>query len=1132
MRRGARRLLQLVLGGAGTGKTEHLYEKIREAVDAGRNVIFLVPEQASFESERQLYRRLNPQKALAVEVLSFTRLCHRVFRTYGGLSGIFMEDNAKLLLMSVALESVQDTLQIYRKNTSGAFVESMCAAIHEMKSAGVQPAQLHEAAAIQDTEESEGKLHDIALIFEACQALVEQGYDDPDDHLIRAAKMLEGSGFFKNTHIFIDGFTALMGAEWKLLHAAFSGGADITAALCCEGFDAVGGVFAAAGATARRLTQIAAQCGVTVAPPVKLKKPLRFQAEGLAALANEFPLTCPEFSEQVQGVTLTQCDDLYDEVETVAARICTLVREQGYRYRDIVVIARDTQPYQSVFETVFARFDIPYFDDRRIDAAVYPLIRGVLCALDAVQSGFQSEYLLDLAKCGLLGFSVEQTGHLENYCYVWNVTRKAWRTPFTSHPDGLKASMNEEACLRLALAEQAREILMSDLLALEQALENCDGVGFASAVYQYLQQIQCVEHLHEMAEEMPQAEAKTFLEEGAQIWDALMGVLDIFGGVLGGMRYGAGRFIDLLHLCLERLQVGMVPQTLDQVLVGGADRIRPNEPKAVFVIGLNEGRFPAWYGNNGLLSEGERERLREVGVDLLHTAEKQALLESYYVYYALTRASHALYLSWPGRDTAGRGLAKSSAVHHVEQIFPGQVRYSATLSPLERIGNEKSAMDFMARAWRTSTQEQAVLRAWLCEHAPAQYAALEQVSNLRPYRLETPQGQALFAGEIRLSPSRLEKYALCPFSFFCESGLGLHARRRAEFDPLESGTMVHYILQEMVGRYGGKALAQMEEARLRTESAGLLQKALEEKIQGKEMPRRFQYLFARQVETVVVLLRHLGEEFSQSAFVPAELELRIRTDAPCKPLMIQGPDGFPVIVEGVVDRLDLYETPQKRYLRVVDYKTGIKKFDLSDISQGLNLQMLIYLFSLCDSYGGESAWRNTPAGVLYMPARAEIIEARREIQGEKLEAMHDDKLKMNGLLLNERSVLEAMEPGVQGRFIPAKLSGGVLDSRKSTVLSQAQFAQIRGAVESQLGKMVSGMKAGHVEALPALRSEQTDGKSVCDFCEYAMICLHEADDPCRALRKLDFADALEELGVRKEGEDGTAAVDATAETGD
>ena len=882
-------MLELILGGAGTGKTILIYDKIKQAVQAGQQVILLVPEQASFENERQLYRLLGPQKALSVEVLSFTRLCDRVFRAYGGMAGIHMEDSSKLLLMSVALEGLREQLQVYGRETAAPFIESMCELVHELKTAGVIPSQLRQAALEQETEESKNKFYDISLIYEMYQAVIEQGYDDPDDHLLRAVRLLEGKQFFAGTHVFIDGFTAFMGAEWRMLEEIFCGGGILTTALCCENIHTGNGVFAAASATARRLTDLANRCGKKIAAPICLQEPVRFQTAGLKALAEKFPHIRPEKAESSEGVFLTECGDFYDEIEIAASRIAAFVQE-GYRYREIAVIARDTEPYQAPIETIFSRYHIPYFDDRRSDVVTHPLARGLLYALDAVQSGFESEYVLALSKSCLLGLSAEQGGLLENYCYVWNVTRKTWRMPFENHPDGLKDALNEEAFQRLAQANEARVYIMDHLLTLEEDLRDCDGKGFATAVYQYLLNIQAADHLRAAAEEMEPAEAKQLLEDGAQ----------------ETVRFPLNRFVDLFRLCIGNLQIGILPQTLDQVLIGNADRIRPAEPKAVFVLGLNEGKFPAWTGSSGLLTDGERERLRTAGVDLLHTAEQQALLESYYVYFALTRPSECLYLSYPSWDTAGKGMAKSSAILQAERIFGKTAEPSVSLSPMDRVWSEKSAFDLMARGWREATPEQAALREWFQSRQPKRYQALERVSGVHPFALQSEKGKALFAGDLRLSPSRLERYFLCPFSFFCESGLGLRPRRKAEYNPLESGTLIHLVLQQMVEKYGGKGLNSLDDARLREESAAFLDQALKARV-NQDMPYRFQYLFARQVDTLAWLLRHLGQEFSQSAFAPVAMELQIREGSPYRPLKLPVFDGSRIIVEGVVDRLDAFE---------------------------------------------------------------------------------------------------------------------------------------------------------------------------------------------------------------------------------
>lgn len=1118
-------MLHLILGEAGTGKTTLVLERIAKTVRAGKRAILLVPEQASFESEKALYRALGPKDVLGVEVLSFTRLCNHVFREFGDMAGIHMEDTAKLLMMSIALEQMQAAgeLRIYHKNAGTApFVSAMCDVIHELKSAGVTPEKLREAGEVASGQQSIDKFFDLSIIYDAYQALVDQGYDDTDDHLMRAAGLLEHQGYFAEREVFVDGFVAFMGAERRLLRQMLTDGCELTVALCCKELygSRTEDVFAAAASTAMRLIQDAGVCGAKVSPPVKLCKVFRFTEQGLSGLAAAFPSLRPEPLQNTDGLSLMTCDNFYDELETVAARIAALVRE-GYRYREIAVIARSLDRYQAALETVFFRYEIPYFMDRRTDVEVYPLIRGILCALEAVQSGFDTEPLLTLARSGLTGLDAARVGELENYCYIWGINKKSWREPFQDHPDGMKGEMTETKARRLERINETRAELMDGLLSLEEALKDCDGLGFARGIYGYLTQIDGAKNLHQAASEMESMDEKRFLEEGAQIWDALMSVLDIFGGALGEVHFPLKRFLELLKLSVTTMDVGMLPQTLDQVLVGTADRIRPNRPRAVFVIGLNEGEFPQRSQSSGILSNAEREGLRQEGIDLLRTQGQQALLESFYVYFALTQASERLFLSYPAQDTAGRGLAPSSAVLQVLRVCGKQlVRYSNTLNLLDRVSTEKTAFDLMARGWRTNSPEQAALRTWFYEAHPAKMAELEALSDMRPFSLERPEGKALFAGDLRLSPSRLERFFSCPFSFFCDSGLKLASRRRVEFNPLISGSVIHLVLQEMVQSHmAGRALSSVPDALLRSESAAIIQRELQEKIRNpEEMPARFRYLFERQVETLTRVLHHLGQEFDQMAFQPVKTELRIREGSAVAPMKLWASDGSRVIVEGVVDRLDAMVYRDNRYLRVVDYKTGLKKFDLADVCGGLNMQMLIYLFALCDSYETSSGLLNQPAGVLYMPARNDVVNAERAVEAGRLEKLRGEQLKMNGLLLDDQVSLSGMEPGLSGIYIPIKTNKDGIDRKRSALVTPPQMKAVRAGVEERLKGMADSLKRGRIEALPVGTAEETGDRMVCQNCEFASICRHEEDDPFRTMAKLDKAEALAELGYEPPAE--------------
>jgi ATP-dependent helicase/nuclease subunit B len=369
----------------------------------------------------------------------------------------------------------------------------------------------------------------------------------------------------------------------------------------------------------------------------------------------------------------------------------------------------------------------------------------------------------------------------------------------------------------------------------------------------------------------------------------------------------------------------------------------------------------------------------------------------------------------------------------------------------------------------------------------------------------------LFGGNLRLSPTRVERFYSCPFRYFAADGLALRTRRKVEFTPLESGSVIHNVLQVMVQRYGGKGLAGVEEAALKQEIAAVIQDYLSSLVEDTtKLPTRFQYLFERLTGMLARLLRRIGEEFAQSEFSPAAFELPIRQGEgeetqEVEPLHLQTVDGMSVVVEGTVDRVDIMEKNGIRYVRVVDYKSGSKSFDLHDILYGLNMQMLLYLFTIAENGVGELA-DAIPAGVLYMPVSESFVSAGRDASAEQIADAQTKQWKMSGILLEDEEVLRGMERDLAGLYIPVKLGRNGYD-RYSSLATQEELGRLARKVRELIADMAESLGKGAVAALPVLG----DDYKTCEYCEYKAICGHEPEDPIRELAKLDRAAVMKLL---------------------
>ncbi|MDR2908398.1 MAG: PD-(D/E)XK nuclease family protein [Oscillospiraceae bacterium] len=1109
------KVLHIVTGCAGSGKTALLLEKIKDAAKKGERSIFLVPEQYSFEAELLVRRELGPGPALNVEVLSFTRLCDSVGRLHGGLAGTPVTRAGKYLFMSLAAEQLRDSLKVYRKSAlNPSFLETLVSACAEFKTSGVTPEKLGEVAAGCEKGPLRDKLYDLCALYGAYGALIERGYQDPDDDLVKTAAILRENGYMSGVNIFVDGFATFMAAEFLLLKALIAQAGEFTAAFTADGlFDREGGVgpFSIPAQAAGRIIRYAKEAGVTVASPVNLTKPQRAQNGETRRIAGHFMRSGAEpLQEEPRHVFYHEAADPWREVEYVALKISEIVRKKGFAYRDIAVVARDTGPYLRALERSFARRSIPYFVDDRRDVSSTVLAGGLMSALEAVRSSLDTDAVLAWAKSPMGGFPEEEVARLENYCYCWSVRGALWEGEWRNNPRGLAGPLTGEDEAALLALNSTRKAVVSPLIALREALAQCDGEGFAAGVYAFLEGIGAAKRLSEFAGDLPAGEREVFLDESAQLWDALMEILDIFGAVLGATCLPASRFHELFRLCLSSLELGFIPQTLDQVLVGGADRIRPKEVKAVFLIGAVEGEFPASFSSGGVFTDEERRRIIELGAEIGAPGLQRAVLEKYFCAFAVSLPSHELYVSCHKNKMNGAECFPSELITSLRNLFPRLMPH--TPDPLESATCEAAAFDLLAARYREDTPQTAALLAFFKDERLEALNRMERAAVKAPRKIEDPAvAKALFGASMVLSPTRVERYHRCAFSYFAQDGLSLRPRRRAEFTPLESGSVIHHVLQVMVQRHGS-ALFELDSRAMKKEIDSVIDGYLTGHVASKEaMPTRLGYLYTRLSDMLSRLLRHLGEELAQSEFEPVAFELPISGGGEAEPLELVAADGVTVRVEGFVDRVDVMEREGRRYVRVVDYKSGSREFRLEDVIYGLNLQMLLYLFTLSEQEKGRF-WGAVPAGVLYFPARDGYVSLGRDSPESEALAAHRKALRMDGLLLNDEECLRGMERELKGVFIPVKLNKDGSPDSRSALAGKAEMGRLSRRIKDTVAEMALRLSRGDIPAMPTSYA----GRSPCEYCDYAPLCGFEEGDPARAVRRMDTAEALKMLAGEDE----------------
>lgn len=1128
-------MLRLILGRAGSGKTRLVCEELTALAYAEEQgpLLLLVPEQYSFESERTLLELLGPDRAGRVQVLSFTRLAETVFREIGGLAGNRMDDGTRALLISRALEETAGELHIYKNHTADPdTLLAMLAVLSECRQCAVSPEDLHRAAQQMEEGTLRRKAQDLSLILAAYDALAANTWLDPLDDLTTLARRLGESRLLDGAQVYVDAFKGFTAQELAVLAGIMRRADSVSVTLCTDtAEDTSGGLgrFSPVIRTGARLRDAARANHVPVAPMLRLEGNHRAQTPALRALEEgAFVPSPPVCEEAADEVCIAACTDLYAECAFVARTIRRLLREEGGRCRDFAIVTRSLDSYRGVLDVALEREGIPFFMDVREDILTEPLVTLVLSALHCAADAWDTEGLLRLMKTGMAaGFSAHSVSLLENYAYMWRVHGTGWKRPFTENPEGLEAP-DEASAHKLAAIDRLRRRLVTPISRLQATLSHggVDGEGFARAIYCYLCDVRADRMVRLQAQRLEKAGEHTLAERMTRLWDELIGLLDRFAAALKGTVLSPARFTELFHLMVGMTDLGSIPQSLDAVQVGAADRMRFSSPAVVFLLGANEGVFPAYPTPGGVLSDEDRRRLAACGIELAGDADREVAEERFIAYTALAAPSRRLYVCYQKGNAEGETLSPSALVDTVRRILPAcrvrDIPEDRLGDSLEEIESEPDAFSCLAAVWQQPSPLSATLRR-LFDEQPAyqpRLRAMERAADGAPAAFaEAAHARSFFGDDMRLSPSRVEKYHRCRFAYFCEYGLRVKARRPADLDASAFGTLAHVLMERLLPGYAEQGFANVRRDQVFADAARTVREYARENMGGLEnKSSRFSYLLSQLVRTGGSLLWQVVRELRQSRFVPADYELSVGLPTEegggyVEPLVLTLPDGARVRVQGKVDRVDVYRDGDTAYVRVVDYKTGAKQFRLSEVVEGINLQMLVYILSIWQN-GTPRYGPVTPAGVLYLPAKLPVVNISRDADEEQTERARLRVMRMNGLLLDDPEIIRAMENEAAGLFIPARLTAQGLPDQNASVATLEQFGLLKKRMEKLLADMAATLRSGDIAAQPA----QSGDLDACAYCDYRAVCGHEADDPVRLIADRDAAAVLKELAAQEEGD--------------
>ncbi len=1072
-------MLKFILGTAGSGKTYSIISEIKKLTDEGKSGIFLlVPEQYSFECEKLLLNSLGVKAANRVNVVTFTKLCREILSSTGGLSARIADEGVRLILMGQALESLKDKLTVYTSfSSSHGFAAKLMKDITELKQAAVTPEILSRCADEVSSAGLREKLKDISLIMESYDTYIKGKFIDPEDMPTVAAEKAAEAAWFRDKYIFFDGFTGFTHSQYLIIESAIRNAAEIAFSFTVENENKTEtDIFSNIRKEIRLIREIASKYGIKENSLPPLTK--SYSAEGISKLDLCLRNKAVTPAEN-NSVHIAECETKDDEAEFCAAEIRRRVRQEGARWRDFIIITGSGADYENTVEKAMKKHNVPIFISKKTLMCDLPLARFVTAALEVVKNKYRTEDVLKYLKSGLCTLSEDEVDQLENYIYVWNIKGDTWKRNWDMNPAGLYETKEnpEFTAEKLNQLNRMRISIISPLEKFENSIDNTAEKTVA-ALFNLIQECKVKESLKNYSDWQRAEGNYQSASLSAGSWDSLIAILDRITYCYSDIPLTFQSFCDLIETSFNTQSVGQIPQRTDEVIFGTAERIRPMRPKNVFILGANYGVFPSSVSNNGLFSLSEREEMTKAGASLPDRYLGAVCEQEYFFYTSAVAASNSVYITYRTKNK-GAEMKPSLQVKRVaEKLKIQKVKYTQNSINPQNAESVESLFSFLAANFNEGGQTVATFKEFLSqddEYKTKVEKLGKGIEQTERY-INGDIAKKLYDKNMYISPSRVEKYYSCPFSYFCQYGLGLTKLKKAEVNSQIRGTVTHYVLENILKKYKDN-LGALDEKKAAEEIEHYIKEYFcEVKVDITTIDTPSKIALKAVEEGLLETVLSLKEEFLQSKFYPTGFEVPIGKKEWVDPPEIEG-DGCSVKFVGSVDRVDLgaLETGEK-YVRIIDYKTGAKKFTLSDVYQGVNMQMLLYLMSITEDKK-KTFGEVIPAGILYdspLPSASE----------------NGFSPVRNGILTSDILPLSMMEEDIQGKYIPAKLKKDGSLSALSSVTDQENFEVIFKFIKKKTVEMAENLLDGYIEAKP-VKTKTTDG---CKYCEMRAVCGKESND--------------------------------------
>ncbi|WP_102271874.1 helicase-exonuclease AddAB subunit AddB [Cytobacillus massiliigabonensis] len=1127
--------VRILIGRSGSGKTEFCLNEIREELRTapeGDPIIYLVPEQMTFQSEYQLITTKNLGGMIRSQVYSFTRLAWRILQDTGGMNRYHLNSVGISMLIRKIIEEKKDELKLYQRAADkNGFVQQMEQMMTEFKRYCIQPDELAQRKEQLSTggktnKALQDKLHDLELIYQSFEDSLYGKYVDSEDYFRLFIEKAADSEYLKKAVVYIDGFHSFTPQEYMIIEQLMKLCKKVTISLTLDQPfthtppDELH-LFRMSGENCQTIYDMAVRNGLEI-KEVFLKEPKRWTGSSLAHLEANFDIRPAVSYKGEAAIHIGQAVNRRAEIEGAARHINQLVRTKGYRYRDIAILTRNVQDYNDMIETIFTDYEIPFFIDQKRTMLNHPLVEFIRSSMEIINGNWRYEPIFRAVKTELI-FPVkleasvlrEQMDRLENYVLAYGIQGDRWtkknrwiyRRIRGLEFDGIAQTDSEKETEQEL--NDFREMITSPLIRLSRRLKKAEtGRQYCEAIYLLLEELDVPAKLE--AWQVYEEERGNLIKarEHGQAWNAVMELLDQYVEMIGEETVSTKRFAEILDAGMESMRFSLVPPALDQVMVADLERSRLSNIKTAFVIGLNEGVLPAKFSEEGVFADEDREQLLSIGMKIAYGSRTKLLDEEFLAYKAFVTPSESLYISYPLANEEGKALIPSSYIKRMNDIFPTAIHHFYMADPaelpeleqLEYASNKNTALSYLTSQLQLKKRNYPIFDFWwdiynyYLKNESLRSPALKVLSSLnyenRTSHLDEKTSKDLYGDHIQASVSRMELFSSCPFSHYAQHGLKLRERQVFRLEAPDIGDLFHaalkYIAETVINDNQSWTDMTREQCEiLAKEAVEMLAPKLQNEIL---LSSNRHFYIKRKLEQIISRASFiLSEHARSSGFSPIGLELGFGPKGDLPSLAFPLKNGTKMELVGRIDRVDKAQDDHGIFLRVIDYKSSSKDLNINEVYYGIALQMLTYLDIIIAHSTELVGVEADPAGVLYFHVHNPMISTSKMLTLEDIEQEIFKKFKMNGLLLGDEKVIKLMDQTLEKGESPIISAGFNKDgslSKRSKIASKQEFDYLRKFVRSKYMETGNRITSGQVDISPYKMKEKTP----CTFCSYKSVC--------------------------------------------